>query len=168
MARNYKIWRYSQSPGWGWHCKDDPRIRGSAKNRRDARQQAKGACSEYVLLPPPLIATIEDGHINTAMMANLDGEQRKWDAHCNNWGLNEDDINWFFGYDCDDDAISQEKKVITALSVWGIYLGGETSLDIEEIHNLTSPQFDKIRDKDFLNAEVSIDDITLQYTWTNL
>lgn len=166
MARKFKLTKDSATGWWGWYCKSDDiiTVSGIEPTRKLARDAAKSACSDYVLQPPKVSSIeIQNGQMIKAQIVDLEGNFIDWDSNCNNWGLTEDNINWFFGFECSDD-LSDSKKVVTMLKIWGLYYGGITQTDLESKYSLNPIQFAKLAAKDIVNLEIEVTE-NLIFTW---
>jgi hypothetical protein len=160
---NYTLSRSSITGYWHWAC-DDGSDQGWCSSRREARQNARTACSSgYVITPTLINATYDNGFLSHFSAVNLDGKVVKFSVG----DIREELFNFFFGIINEDEFedIDEADRFVAILKIFGIYFkGGVEKADLLIRYNLTNSQFLKIIEKDFDGVEVEIDD--LDYNWT--
>jgi hypothetical protein len=156
MAKDYKVWKSGATGWWHWECKDGSGS-GTAKSRSEARQQGQTNCSGsgFVLIPPPFDIDVIRGFVGSFEVYDLDGKPRRYSSS----EISENTFYFLFGSDFFESSKSTtEEKVISYLTIWGIYRGGQSEAEIRRLHDLNSAGYGKIAAKDVNNLIITIED----------
>ena len=149
-AKKYKLNKSDKTGWWGWECKDGSSS-GWSSTKSGARDAAKDACGSIANsdFNDPLSDAYgamydANDHYTGVLVQTLDNVDREYAPH----DFPENVAFYVYEGYSQDPSLTEEAIVIGQLRAWGIYLGGETRAQIENIHNLEAHQFDRIVQQD--------------------
>lgn len=164
MARDYTIKKSRTTGWWRWDCKDGS-SGGTAITKKDAKEQAKEACSSsgFELTPPKIVHTkYINGYLSSFVSVDLDEKENQFSVG----EIEEDSFDFYFGFHCPTfNDLDPAKRLITLLKIWGIFVHPvfeESAL--RTTYNLSDSNFQRLINKDYEVIEVSIDDEN-QFQW---
>ena len=126
----------------GISCKDDPlKGGGPYSDRSDAKAAAIAACGSVSNInwePPHADYDNADGTPSYSLV-NLENVMVDLTNE-----INLDQFLWYIGMDCIQGDLSSIDKAIAQLKIWDVFKGGSDRASIEQQHNLTSGDYDKL------------------------
>ena len=181
MQRVVRIHRLSDG-SWKWdvYC-DGQWVAGCVEEtKRDAKRASNqftcesisngslpsGTNIETIITPPQINASIENGVLSGFDIIN------PWTQafhHFTTNDISENELAWIAGLCFYDSSLSQNYELLRAkLKTWDVYLGGNSMLEIMQIHNLTEVQCNLILSKNWITIDITKiieDDETVHLDW---